>query len=59
MTRYDGIPGEGTKRGRILDVKEYNWFHGHWNNNAGVAHYERYTAQKDGTSNVFDRAKNG
>ena len=36
VTRYTG-----SQRKRILtSVKTYNWLHGHWSNNAGVAYYQ-------------------
>lgn len=36
LTRYTG-----GQRGRILNAG-WNWLHGHWNGNAGVAHYDQW-----------------
>ena len=45
----------GAKQGRILthtDTAGVNWLHGHWNQNAGVAHYHHWKTANTGLTNT-------
>ena len=50
VTRYTG-----SHRKRILtSAKTYNWLHGHWSNNAGVAYYQGWLTPDNRYKNTRD-----